>query len=53
MIHTTNILAFMYFVISDSECPPAVTDLEAIALVLDLDDVMDTVIESTMSSKCQ
>ncbi|BFZ14096.1 hypothetical protein BsWGS_17135 [Bradybaena similaris] len=36
---------------TDSECPPAVTDLEAIALVLDLDDVMDTVIESTMSSK--
>ncbi|CAG5117470.1 unnamed protein product [Candidula unifasciata] len=35
----------------DSDCSPSVTDLGAIALVLDLDDVMDTVIESTMSSK--
>ncbi|CAL1532021.1 unnamed protein product [Lymnaea stagnalis] len=37
---------------TDPECSSAVTDLEAIARVLDLDDVMiETVIESTMSSK--
>nr|KAI8752510.1 CTD small phosphatase-like protein 2-B [Biomphalaria glabrata] len=37
---------------TDAECSTTVTDLEAIARVLELDDVMiDTVIESTMSSK--
>ncbi|KAH9495378.1 hypothetical protein Btru_017604 [Bulinus truncatus] len=37
---------------TDAECSSTVTDLEAIARVLDLDDVMiETVIESTMSSK--